>query len=95
MGVLLKSDGTEVSITPNSGGKFVFEGELYPMLDTDMIEIIHLHDGRIMLLDEEGKLKKPRKPHNPKATTLLHLAGGMDDDFIIGDVVILRKDEMR
>jgi hypothetical protein len=63
------------------------------MLNCNQVQIISLNDGRIMWLDEEGKLK----PHfsNAKATQLLHASGGMENDYIAGDVLITSQEEVQ
>lgn len=43
----------------------------------------------LMVLDEDGKAKD--KPINPRATKLLHLAGGSPDDQVVGDVLICER----
>lgn len=67
--------------------------EIYSLLNCNLVQIITLSDGRIMWLDEEGKFK----PHflNSRATLLLHESGGMDDDYIAGDVLITSQDEVQ
>ena len=67
--------------------------EIYSLLNCNMVQIVSLNDGRIMWLDEEGKLK----PHfsNATATQLLHESGGMDDDYVAGDVLITSQDEVQ
>jgi hypothetical protein len=67
--------------------------EIYSLLNCNMVQAITLDDGRIMWLDEEGKLK----PHfsNAKATQLLHASGGMENDYIAGDVLITSQDEIQ
>ena len=57
------------------------------------IETIRLLDGRIMILDEEGKLHKKTAILNERATMLLWSAGGAPDDFIVGNVVICKYPE--
>ncbi len=65
---LYKIDGTSQELQPLNGTDFTFE-ELYPHLNTDIIEMIYLHDGTIMLLDEEGSFKKDREV-NTAATNI-------------------------
>jgi len=67
--------------------------EIYSLLNCNLVQIISLNDGRIMWLDEEGKFK----PHffNSTATRLLHESGGMDDDYIAGDVLITSQEEVQ
>lgn len=52
------------------------------------ISVTYEGDERLMLLDEEGKLK-PNPVANPEATKLLHAAGGMPDDIVVGTAIIL------
>jgi len=95
MAILLKTDGTRSVVAPK-GETFEFRGELYDLLCTDMIEVVHLADGRLLLCDEEAKLPPAnlRKPFNDAATVLLHLAGGSPYDYILGDVVICDLKEL-
>ncbi|KKK89195.1 hypothetical protein LCGC14_2735520 [marine sediment metagenome] len=55
------------------------------------IEIVQTNDGRLIVLDEEGKLKD--KPVNSKATALTR---GIvcDWDLTVGDVVIASHREL-
>jgi hypothetical protein len=94
MGLLIKSDGTVEAISPKNGSTYAFENELYPLLGTDTIEVITLNDGSLMLLDENAKLRFATMGANTKATDLLHKAGGMPDDIVIGDAVIINSDEL-
>lgn len=55
------------------------------------IQIVPTNDGRLLILDEEGKLKD--KPVNMKGTKLTR--GIVDDyDLIVGDVVVANNDEI-
>lgn len=51
------------------------------------LEMVRTRDGRIMVLDEEGKLKG--KPLNQEATRLY----GANFDYIVGDVVVMDRIE--
>lgn len=52
------------------------------------IEIIHLSNGKIMLLDEEGKIKN--LPYNEIATRLAKEDNTIyPSDFIVGDVIVV------
>lgn len=52
------------------------------------VQLIRLPDGRQMLMDEEGLLK--RKPPNPKATELVNGAGVLVHEVgIVGTVLVL------
>ena len=57
------------------------------------IEISHLSDGRLMVFDEEGKLKD--LPHND-AATLLWRQGRLrgDRDYIVGDALVCEESQI-
>ncbi len=55
------------------------------------IEIVATNDGRLLVLDEEGKCKN--KPVNEKATALTRGIVA-DDDLIVGDVVLADDKEI-
>lgn len=91
MAELITTQDTTTTVVPQ-GTIFTLK-EIYSLLNCNLVQIISLNDGRIMWLDEEGKLK----PHfsNAKATQLLHASGGMEDDYIAGDVLITTHDEVQ
>lgn len=96
MATLIRTDGTEQNIQPSNAAEgFHFEGELYRLLQCDTIQIVQLADGRLMLMDEEAKLRRPQKLVNWKATQLMHEAGGSPFDVVLGDVVIAVSDELK
>ena len=67
--------------------------EMYSLLNCSRLEAVYLQDGRIMWIDEEGKLK----PHqiNIQATLLLKKAGGIPGDYIAGIALITERNEMQ
>lgn len=81
MAILLKADG---SSTPLPDIKF----ETFQTAVDGYIELATLPDGRYMLMDEDGKMKK--KPINTKATELLNRGTP-----VVGDVVICENHEMQ
>jgi Domain of unknown function (DUF3846) len=90
MAILIKPDGSKRMVFAE--GDFFTLKEMYSVLDCSIIQPIFLEDGRIMWIDEEGKLK----PHNVNlsATGLLHKAGGLLSDYIAGLALITDKDEV-
>lgn len=52
------------------------------------LEILHLHSGKALLIDEEGKLKNLEM--NPSATKLAHEEEAIyPSDFVCGDVILI------
>ena len=84
MATLIKPDGEQLSVTPKNE-IFTLE-EMYDLLECSCVQIIQLHDGRIMWIDENGKFK--RHYINPIATILLKMAGGGPGDYIAGSALI-------
>ena len=71
-----------------NGKKFTLE-ELQRYVG-GLIECTGLYDGRVMVTDEEGKLKG--KHPNIKATQILNMSGVYD--YVVGDVVVLANNKM-
>lgn len=89
MAQLLRVDQIAVDMTPANGTDFTL-AELYRFIGTDTIQIVWTTDGRLMVLDEHGKLKD--RPINVAATRL-YVHGA--DDPIVGDVVVCQRSEVR
>lgn len=89
--VHIKHDGQEQEVSPKNGKKFTLQ-ELQGFVG-GYIEPIRLKDGRIMLVNEEGRLKKLQP--NRKATNI-----AIDSSFmyimldIVGDVIVLDESLM-
>lgn len=90
MALLIRTDGTVTEVSPLNGAHFQFVGEAYELLGTDMIQIVPTKDGRIMLVDEEGKLKD--KPINFRATALYEHG---KYDVVVGTVLVCADTEVR
>ena len=88
MGRLIRTTGEE-SDYPRAGKTYSLE-ELQGAVG-GYIEIISLRDGRLMVLNEEGKLKA--LPPNP-AATLLARRVIQAADWVVGDVVVCNNDEV-
>ena len=80
---LISVDGTRRDLTPKNGKTFKFVGEAYDLIGARMIQICETHDGRLLLVDEEGKLTG--KPINVAATAL-YAYGAVDP--IVGDAIV-------
>jgi hypothetical protein len=79
------------------------EGKVKELQDTNLeslqaavggyIEILQLHDGKCLVVDEEGKIKN--KPQNVTAT-LIYLEGRRHTfDVIVGDAVLCTRKELK
>ena len=89
MARVLYVDGTQATVMPASPPAFSLE-ELQAMVG-GWIEVVYLPDGRLMVIDEEGKLKS--YPRNEQATRLA--AGRLQlGDYIAGTAVIVTLEEM-
>jgi hypothetical protein len=79
---LLKTDGTTEDFNDNS-----LEGMQKAV--GGWIEIVPTHDGKDMVINEEGKFK--HLPLNEKATEMARI---FPNDYIVGDVIIAEKGEI-
>jgi hypothetical protein len=95
MAILIKPNGSELEVHPKIPPKGFQLAELYALLECTCVQGISLRDGRIMWMDEESKLKDAPPDLNARATQLLYDAGGMPDDFILGNVLICDRKEVR
>jgi hypothetical protein len=79
---ILKADGTTEEFNDNSldGLQKAVGG---------YIQIIPTLDGKIMVLNEEGKMND--LPYNKKATEMANI---FPNDYIVGDVVIAEENEI-
>lgn len=90
MGKIYKTDGTIIAVEPKNGTDYSLE-ELQEIVG-GYIEVLPLNDDEIMVLNEEGKILG--LDLNDNATALISEAG-MWDDFIVGDVLVCKNDEVR
>lgn len=89
MARLLKPDGSDSFVKPKQGKTFKLD-ELQKYVG-GYIQVITIGD-KMIVMNEEGKMKG--LPPNEAATSILYLAGGMLDDFVVGDVVVCDIYEM-
>lgn len=90
MAKIYKVNGEILNIEPKNGTDFSWE-ELNSIVH-GYIEIIRLGDGKIMVMNEEGKVYG--LDINLYATNLL-LSAGYRGDFVVGDVLVCRSDEVK
>jgi len=79
-------DGTRTIVTPQNPAKGFTLRECYEHTHSDIIQIGQARDGRIIIMDEEGKVAG--KPINHAATEL-YIHGHLDP--IVGDVIVTPK----
>lgn len=90
MAQIIKSNGQVIETAPKNGTDFSLE-ELKTIVG-GWIEIVNLRDGRLLCLDEEGKLKG--KERNHVATNIYRQAFPQCKDFIVGDVLLCNEDQI-
>lgn len=85
-------NGVVTEIKPKDATEGYNLEEMYEMCNTNIIEILYLSENKILIIDEEGALKKDRKI-NWEATKLLSqvvLAMGRNPStFIFGNVMLI------
>jgi hypothetical protein len=89
MAIVLHVDGTQAAVAPRCAPSFTLE-ELQVLVGGS-IEVVALGDGRLLVLNEEGKLEG--LPYNEQAT---QLARGclFPGDVIVGTVVVVTEQEL-
>lgn len=94
MAALILTDGSEREVTPRDRGCGFTLEELYRLIGCATVQMIELADGRFMWMDEDGKYRT-ELARNDRATKLLHEAGGLRDDFIVGTVLVTSAGEIQ
>lgn len=92
MARIIKATGELEKIEPGNHSDFQLE-ELQKIVG-GYIEIINLFNGKILVVNEEGKLKGLEQ--NEIATTIAHDADAIADwDCIVGDVLYCLSEEVQ
>ena len=87
--ILIKDTGEVMEIEPENGLNFKLQ-ELYKILNCKLIELVVTKDGKLIVLDEEGKLQS--KSVNTKATELYKYG---EQDVIVGDVIVCNNKQIK
>lgn len=95
MAELLRPDGTRTEVLPQDVKRGFTLEELYRVLACTTIEAVYLPDRRVMVVDEEAKLRREPPPPNSVATALLHAAGGIPWDVVLGPALICSRREFK
>ncbi|RPG05655.1 MAG: DUF3846 domain-containing protein [Pelagibacteraceae bacterium TMED247] len=83
MAVLIESNGSDKQVEPSEGSEFSLK-ELQGYVD-GYIELVYLANGKILVVNEEGLLK--RLPLNNKASLLARQP-------IVGNVVMIEPNQI-
>jgi len=89
MATIIGVDGSEREVSPGNGHSFTLE-EMQGFVQ-GYIQILGLPDGRVIVMNEEGKLKGMR--YNLKATLYARQAGIALDDEAVGPVLLCSREE--
>lgn len=97
MAKIYKTNGEVIEVSPKNGKTFELE-ELQAIVEHKVddvsyhyIEIINLRDGRLMVLNEEGKLIGA--PMNNNATDIFVQSFGVFD-IVVGNVLVCNDNEI-
>lgn len=97
MAKIYKTNGEVIEVSPKNGKTFELE-ELQAIVEHKVdgvsynyIEIINLRDGRLMVLNEEGKLIGA--PMNNNATDIFVQCFGVFD-IVVGNVLVCNDNEI-
>lgn len=92
MAKIFNTDGTTRDIEPKNGTNFQLD-EMKEIVG-GYIELVYLRDGRLLVINEEGKLYK--LDVNLAATTMAHAARAIADwDCIVGNVLLCNSDQIK
>ena len=92
-------DGEIKKISPKNGRFYELE-EMYEYCETDIVEFLYLPNNRIMVVDEEGRLKMQQKKNWIATKILSDVVDSQEgrayplEYFIHGNVMIIRDSEL-
>lgn len=89
-GTIYYANGGSEKVSPQNGSDYKLE-QLQQIVGGH-IEVVSLKDGRIIVLNEEGKLEG--LPVNWAATKLFQKDYG-PEDIIVGNVLVCRSEEVK
>ena len=91
MAKLYKTNGEIVEVEPENDSDFSLE-ELQSFVD-GYIEIAYLDNERVIVINEEGKIKN--LPYNENATAEYNKAMKCRADYIAGDALICKHNQIK
>jgi hypothetical protein len=92
MAQLIKVNGTKQKIVPKDKRNFKLP-EMYNILNCRIIQFVRTKKGKLMVIDEEGKLKEDWIDNINTEATKLYVHGELDP--IVGDVLICQNKEIK
>lgn len=86
---------TDESYTETSGDKYLRLKKMYDIIDCELVEFIYLKDDKILIIDEEGKLKNSEI--NKEATKLVKQSSFIGDylDYIVGIAILIDQKHLK
>lgn len=96
MATLLKIDGTKTEVFPKNKRTGFTLQETYDLIGCSIVELVgQMDDGRLMLVNEEGKLKQGWETRiNSQATNLYRTRFGVGD-VIVGNALLVTNKEFK
>ena len=90
MAYIIKTTGEVIEAKPKNGTDFQLD-ELQAIVG-GYIEAVSLHDGRLIVCDEQGKCKGKERNHT---ATDIFQANVPTKDFLVGDVLVCREEQIK
>lgn len=90
MAILIAENGDKTEVHPAKPRDGFSLEEMYRLLDCDTVEMRYMDDGRILMMDEDGKSKN--RPANREATIIAFPRGG---DLVVGAVLLCEASEIK
>lgn len=91
MAQIIRTDGTTIDVEPKNGTDFQLE-ELQAVVE-GYIQVIHIGDGEVMVVNEDGKFQCE---WNGKATTLAKMRRAIyPNDYISGNVLVCNVKQIK
>lgn len=92
MATIIRSSGIKEEVQPKNPKKGWTLEEMQKIVG-GYVELLRLDDGREMYLNEDGK--RLNLPRNEVADLLARKAGIAVDDFVVGDVLVCNRGEVK
>lgn len=87
MATLIFTNGEKKRVVPENGKTFQLQ-ELRRLVECDWIEVVNMKDGRLLVVDEEGKLRKKR------CNTAASIIYNHPYDVIVGNALLCDAEEI-